>query len=148
MIFKLAQSTFCTVSVALLVAGMGGIAWAQSKPMTPSAQETPAPAASPSPGAAPNSQELKLSTQQVQEIQTIRAKALNQISEVLNPDQRQQFSQGLKSGQGLNQVLLSMNLTNDQQTKITSIVKTTNEQLIKVLTPEQLQQLRQESQTQ
>lgn len=90
--------------------------------------------------------ELNLTAEQKSQLQQIGQETRSQIESVLTPQQREQLKANLsqRSRTGNRQASTAqLNLSNEQISKIQKIKKSSKEQMQAVLTPEQLEKIRQ-----
>ena len=97
---------------------------------TPSSVTTPALKTQPSP---PSHQRIKLTNQQRQQIQVARQQRDKDIEALLNPSQAAKFKTALQSRQRVRTVLTSLNLNQDQQKQVQSILQNYNQQVKQIL---------------
>jgi periplasmic protein CpxP/Spy len=126
-------------AIALVLAGMPMLAAqaqtspAPAQPATP--RQQPAQNANPNQGG-----RIQVTPAQKAEIDKIQQAALSQIQAVLTKEQKTQLDEAQKNGVPLNRV--SVNLSQEQSSKIRTIVNDADRQIIeRVLTPEQRNQL-------
>ncbi|MEH2395878.1 hypothetical protein [Nostoc sp.] len=96
----------------------------------PSSVPTPALKTQTSPA---SHQRIKLTNQQRQQIQVARQQRDKDIEALLNPSQTTKFKAALQSRQRVRTVLTSLNLNQDQQKKVQSILQTYNQQVKQIL---------------
>ncbi|MEH2274106.1 MAG: hypothetical protein V7K40_04675 [Nostoc sp.] len=96
----------------------------------PSSVTTPALKTQTSPA---SHQRIKLTTQQRQQIQVARQQRDKDIEAELNPSQAAKFKTALQSRQRVRTVLTSLDLNQDQQKKVQSILQTYNQQVKQIL---------------
>lgn len=135
-----------------LLPGALALALAYATPMLPVAAQTPAPSVGQHPKRGVN---LNLTADQKAQLKQIRESTRSQIEAVLTPEQKAQIAaakqqrqpgqpgQRVKKARGM---WASLNLTDDQKAKIRAIRQEAKQQMDKVLTPEQRQQLEQDRQ--
>ncbi|WP_298908802.1 hypothetical protein [uncultured Nostoc sp.] len=97
---------------------------------TPSPVTTPASTTQTSPA---SHQKIKLTNQQRLQIQVARQQRDKDIEALLNPSQAAKFKTALQSRQRVRTVLTSLNLNQDQQKKVQSILQTYNQQVKQIL---------------
>jgi periplasmic protein CpxP/Spy len=88
-------------------------------------------------------QRLGLSDSQKAQIEEIRSSTRSQVEEVITVEQREQFKNGVKNGQGLPAAMLSMKLTPEQQTQLQEILESSKTKFESVLTLKQKQKVTQ-----
>jgi hypothetical protein len=89
----------------------------------------------------PDFSQLSLSVDQQQQVQTLQLEINSKILAILNRTQQAQMGEKLAQGQNLWQGLASIDLSQAQQSRIQTILKSQRQMILKVLTPEQGQQL-------
>lgn len=98
------------------------------------------------PASAPQTRpRIVLSQEQQAKFEGIKNNTVRAIEEILNAQQKAQFAEGRKTGEGLGAV---QNLSDSQKTKIMSILQAFNSQIGDILTAEQKQQIEQSQQSQ
>ncbi|MEH1864752.1 MAG: hypothetical protein V7K69_07040 [Nostoc sp.] len=78
-------------------------------------------------------QKIKLTNQQRQQIQVARQQRDKDIEALLNPSQATKFKAALQSRQRIRIVLKSLDLNQDQQKQVQSILQTYNQQVKQIL---------------
>lgn len=143
MAFSLAKCVSIVATAVALTTVVPGVAYSQSA--NPGAAPRPAQTQPGSPSNRPSAgqQDLNLSAQQRERIQSILVTRQQQIEAVLTKEQRDRIVEAQRSGQQI--TAQTLNLTPDQINRIRQIVQTSNEQIKQVLTPEQIQQLQNQS---
>ncbi|MFB2975481.1 hypothetical protein [Microseira sp. BLCC-F43] len=143
MAFSLAKCVSIVATAVALTTVVPGVAYSQSA--NPSAAPRPAEnqPATPSNRPSAGQQELNLSAQQRERIQSILVNRQQQIEAVLTKEQRDTIVEAQRSGQQI--TAQTLNLTPDQINRIRQIVQSSNDQIKQVLTPEQIQQLQNQS---
>ncbi len=143
MAFSLAKCVSIVATAVALTTVVPGVAYSQSA--NPGAAPRPAQNQPSSPSNRPSAgqQDLNLSAQQRERIQSILVTRQQQIEAVLTKEQRDRIVEAQRSGQQI--TAQTLNLTPDQINRIRQIVQTSNEQIKQVLTPEQIQQLQNQS---
>ena len=96
----------------------------------PSSVTTPALKTQTSPA---SHQRIKLTNQQRQQIQVARQQRDKDIEALLNPSQTTKFKAALQSRQRIRIVLKSLDLNQDQQKKVQSILQNYNQQVKQIL---------------
>ena len=125
---------FLPGAIAFLLASAPMVAAQGQTPAQQPAQQRPAQAAP--------RQQINLTPAQQAEIEKIRQSALTQIRGVLTKEQQAQIDAAEKPGAQPQQV--SLNLSQDQRTRINAIVEASRKQIVeKVLTQDQRNQLMQ-----
>ena len=89
-------------------------------------------------------EELDLSTEQSDAIDAIRANMMTQIEGMLTPAQLDAFRQGRKEGSDMRSIMRGLGLNANQRSEIISLFRTTQAQIMSVLTPEQRNQIMEE----
>lgn len=88
---------------------------------------------------------IVLSQEQQAQFDGIKKNTVSEIEAILNAQQKAQFAEGRKTGEGLGAV---QNLSDPQKTKIMGILQAFNSQIGDILTAEQKQQIEQSQQSQ
>jgi periplasmic protein CpxP/Spy len=124
-------------AIALSFAATPLIVNAQANPNAPSPGEASQPFK--------KMEGLNLTQEQKDKMKEIRENTRTQIQGILTAEQQQQFQAAMQSGQRQRrgQVFASLNLTEEQKTKIREVMQTSKQNMRAVLTPEQQQQLEQ-----
>jgi periplasmic protein CpxP/Spy len=139
---SLAKCVSIVATAVALATAVPSVAYSQST--NPDAAPRPAQNQPASPSNRPSAgQDLNLSTQQRERIQSILVNRQQQIEAVLTKEQRDRIVEAQRSGQQISPQTL--NLTSDQINRIRQIVQSSNDQIKQVLTPEQIQQLQNQS---
>lgn len=86
---------------------------------------------------------LDLTDSQTQEIEAIQDETEVQMSEVLTPEQMEQFKAERAEGEDTRSILVDLGLDPSQGRDIKVILRNTRNQILMVLTPEQRAQIRQ-----
>jgi hypothetical protein len=81
-------------------------------------------------------QKIKLTNQQRQQIQVARQQRDKDIEALLNPSQATKFKAALQSRQRIRIVLKSLDLNQDQQKQVQSILQNYNQQVKQILSPQ------------
>jgi hypothetical protein len=89
----------------------------------------------------PDFSKLSLSAEQQKRISNIQLDMKPQILAVLNPSQKTQFEATLARGQTLFQGMASLNLSENQKSKLHSTMRSHMFQIVRLLTPEQREKL-------
>jgi hypothetical protein len=76
---------------------------------------------------------IKLTPQQMQEIQAVMTKRNSEIEAVLDSTQKTQMAEAMRSGQRFNRALGSLTLKPDQQTQVTSIKATASQKVREIM---------------
>jgi Spy/CpxP family protein refolding chaperone len=118
-----------TTGTTLLIITNPGFA----KPLQTVAQMPPNPADLP---------ELNLTADQQQQIQQIHTATRARMSEILNPEQMNQFQAGIAEGQKPPQLLSELNLSRDQKTQLREVMMDQKQKMSEILTPEQEEQVK------
>ncbi|MEH1899913.1 MAG: hypothetical protein V7L04_00435 [Nostoc sp.] len=84
----------------------------------------------------PSHQPIKLTTQQRLQIKVARQQRDKDIEALLNQSQATKFKAALQSRQRIRTVLTSLDLNQDQQKKVQSIIQAYNLQVKKILSPQ------------
>ena len=114
------------LSVTLALATLlPGIAFAAPGSMYPT---TNAPASNLNQPSSSRKQ-VRLTTQQRQQMQALRAEKNRKIEAILTPSQRTQLTKALQSGQKMGSALKSVNLTAAQKTQIQSLNRAYHQQM-------------------
>jgi Spy/CpxP family protein refolding chaperone len=101
----------------------------------------------PSSGSGSDLAKLNLSRDQQEQIQQIQAETHNYMSEILTPEQMNQFQAGIAEGKRPPQLLFGLNLSRDQMTRIKEVMQDQQQQMSEILTPEQQEQFKQTQQS-
>ncbi|HEY9596325.1 MAG TPA: hypothetical protein V6D33_01485 [Cyanophyceae cyanobacterium] len=83
---------------------------------------------------------ITLSEEQHAQLEQIQAETIAKIKSILTEEQNTQLMASLQNGQGLDGV---KNLSDEQLTKLQTILQQFNERIGGILTPEQIQQIEQ-----
>lgn len=115
-----------TLALATLLPGIAFAA--PAKPPASMSSATNAPTSNAPNQPASGRQQMRLTPQQRQHLQALRAERDRKIEAVLTPSQRTQLAKALQSGQKMGPALQSLNLTAAQKTQIQSINRTYHQQ--------------------
>lgn len=91
----------------------------------------------------PALQGISLTATQTTQLQTLRDQMLPQLVSLLTPSQQAQFQTGLQAGKGVRASALATNLSMPQRLQVMQLLQGMQGQLSQILTPEQLQQVKQ-----
>lgn len=90
---------------------------------------------------------LNLTEQQKSQLQKLREDTQSRIiREVLTADQRSRYEAALQQGEKPRKIMKSLNLTSQQRTQMRTIHQESRQRMEQILTPEQLNQMRQRQQ--
>jgi periplasmic protein CpxP/Spy len=89
----------------------------------------------------PGLSNASLSAAQQKQVQKIQAETKEQLATVLTSDQLSQFESVIQQGEKPRQALASLNLSSEKKSKIREILQAQRQKMMKILTPEQKQQL-------
>jgi hypothetical protein len=116
-----------------LIVGVIAAAAISATPLTAFAQDT-------APQPETTTTRIRLSDQQQAQFQQLEANAITAIENLLNAEQKTQFAQARQNRQGLNAI---QGLTEEQKQGIVAVIENLNNEIGKLLTPEQIQQIEQ-----
>jgi LTXXQ motif family protein len=84
---------------------------------------------------------VQLTSEQLNQLQSLSQKTLPQLRTVLPPEQQLQFDNALSQGTSVRAAVESLNLSATQRFQIMNILRTKRSQLVTILTPGQWQQV-------
>ncbi|MGF1499164.1 MAG: hypothetical protein ACFB8W_20405 [Elainellaceae cyanobacterium] len=95
----------------------------------------------------PGLEQMDLTAQQRQQIDSIRSDAVSELTGVINPGQIRTFGMSMAQGQSFQQAVESMEITAEQRRQIRSVFSEMNSDISDALTPQQRQRLAEYRQT-
>ncbi|MEA5463897.1 Spy/CpxP family protein refolding chaperone [Leptothoe sp. PORK10 BA2] len=133
------------LSSATLLTAMTTVAIAQTNPShlpsTKAHSEISAMAKGGPGGNISEIQELDLTADQQEELEDIQADIVEQMSEVLTPEQVEVFTESQNSGDTSSMRSMMMSLDGSQRSSVMSIMRSAEDDMMDVLTPEQREQI-------